>query len=472
MSALSDLLALLWGAGAVAGVYFGVEILRSRRAEQSIASWLLLIALVPPLGVAAYLVFGARKLRRRAARRSLSSREARDGSPEPLGVLDRIARSHGSPPPTAGNRVALCGTALDAHRAVLELIDGARERIWVASYIFGTDAVALQLVRRLAARAAAGVDVRLLIDAIGSSGVGTPFLAPLYDAGGRVAWFMPVSFLPRPRRYANLRNHRKAIVVDGRAVWTGGMNLAEQYLGPTDVEGRFRDLSFVIEGGAAADYARIFASDWAFATGEDLPLPPVPKPCAARPGAWAGPGPGTGGTAIQVVPTGPDSPGDPLHDVILGLVNQASKRLWIVTPYFIPDGSLLRALLLAVRRGVDVRLVTNLRSDLPLLDFANVPYLRALARVGGRTLRIEQGMVHAKAIVADGEVALAGTANLDQRSLFLNFETMALFHDPADARAIEDWIERLFPLCRDGLPPAGALRQAAEGAVRLFAPIL
>lgn len=463
---LITLLGWAWGVGALLCLWFAVEVLRSRRQEQAMVAWLLLFALTPPLGALLYLGLGSRKLRRQAERKPRPA--GRPAGPETPGGtaindLDHLVQAHGLPAATESNRVAFRGTAATAYDAVLELIGRAEERLWVATYILGADDVAGEVLRRLAQRAAEGVQVRLLIDDVGSKHVRDDALAPLIAAGGRVARFMPISLIPRPRRYANLRNHRKIIVADRRIAWSGGMNLSEAYLGPTPAEFRFRDLSFVVEGPAAEIYAEVFAADWLFAAGEDLRA----ERWAAPPARAAGPG------VVQVVPGGPEFPGDPLHDILLSAAYRAKRRLWIVSPYVVSDAASMKALVVAARRGVDVRLVTHRKSDTPVMDFANIPYLRVLAAAGGEALRLREGiMIHAKALVADDDLAIAGTANLDQRSLFLNFEVMALFHGAEEAQAIAGWIEEQFADCDNELPPFTPVRQVAEGFVRLFAPIL
>ncbi|MCO6418011.1 phospholipase D-like domain-containing protein [Siccirubricoccus sp. KC 17139] len=463
--ALTTLLGTVWGLAVLFCLWFATEVLRSRRQEQAMTAWLLLFALIPPLGALLYLGFGSRKLRQRAARKPRpAGRQGRAVQQVPaISDLDRLIQSHDLPAATGGNAVTLCGTAAGAYETVLGLIARAERSLWVTTYILGTDQVAAEIIRRLAERAAAGVQVRLLIDDVGSQGVRERDLAPLVAAGGRVARFMPMSLIPRPRRYANLRNHRKIIVVDGCLAWSGGMNLSDAYLGPAPVAFRFRDLSFTVEGPAARVYAEVFAADWLFAAGEDLhdALPQEAAPASSEDSG-----------VVQVVPAGPEREGDPIHDLLLAVAHRAERRLWIVTPYFVPDTATLKALVVAARRGVDVRLVTNRRSDSRLMDFASTPYLRALAGAGARTLRLRDGMLHAKAVVADDGPALVGTANLDQRSLFLNFEIMALFHGPEEARAVAAWLEPLAAECGSELPRPRPIRQMAEGFIRLFAPVL
>lgn len=460
---LSDIVAIVWAVGFAACALFALEVLRSSRSEQSIAAWILLFLLVPPLGAVLYPVLGHSKLRRQARRKKLPHMAARPPGSAPIDLYDAIVRSHGLPPAFAGNQVKFCGTGTSACTTLCDLIAGAERSLWVSMYILGNDRIGEDIVRRLAARAAAGVEVRLLIDDLGSADArGAPFLAALAAAGGAVARFMPISVVPKWRRYANMRNHRKIVVADARRAWSGGMNLAEQYLGEATVPGFFHDLSFVIDGPAAGVYARIFAADWEFATGEKLAVAEEMAHVATSAGRGV----------VQVVPAGPEVDGESVYDLILTMVNRAERRLWVASPYFIPDVGLLRAFRLAARRGVDVRILTDYASDLKLIDFAGIPYLRALAAVGGRVLRFREGMIHAKALVMDDRLALAGTTNLDQRSLFLNFEVMALFYDPDDARQIARWIEGFFDRCTEELPRATFARQVAEGAVRLFAPVL
>ncbi len=459
-----DIIAVIWAASLVTCLAFALEILRSPRPEQSIAAWLLLFLFVAPFGAALYLLLGRRKIRSRSERKP-PPHLANLGSQDtvPIGLFDSLIRSYGLSPAAEGNKVTFCGTGESAYAAIVDLIEGAESSLWVSTYILSDDSIGREIVRRLAARAEAGVQVRLLVDYIGSPDArdGT-LIAPLKAAGGAVLRFMPVTLVPRSQHYSNLRNHRKMVLADQRRVWSGGMNLSKLYLGSPSQEGFFHDLSFVIDGSAAAVYARIFAGDWAFCAGEDLPIVEAEFRTAR----------GTGTGVVQVVPAGPEIKGDAVYDVILTMVHRAERRLWVVSPYFVPDVGLIRAFILAARRGVDVRFLTDFKSDVALLDFASISYLRVLASAGGRVLRLKGGMVHAKALVMDDDLAMAGTTNLDQRSLFLNFEVMALFYGRDETAAIADWMESFFSRCTEDLPPATPTRQVAEGIVRLFAPVL
>lgn len=459
-----DIIAAIWAASFIVCLTFALEILRSQRPEQSIAAWLLLFLFMAPLGVALYLLLGRRKIRLRSERKPpppLANLGSHDTAP--ISLFDVLIRSYGLPPAAEANKVTFHGTGASAYAAILDLIEAAETSLWLSTYILSDDSIGREIIRRLSARAKAGVQVRLLVDYIGSPDARDGRLsAPLEAAGGAVLRFMPVTLFPRSQHYSNLRNHRKMVLADQRRVWSGGMNLSELYLGSPSRQGFFHDLSFVIDGPAAAVYARIFAGDWAFCAEEDLAIAQSNFRTARAAGAGV----------VQVVPAGPEFRGDAVYDVILTMVHRAERRLWVVSPYFVPDVGLIRAFVLAARRGVDVRFLTDFASDVALLDFASVSYLRALASAGGRVLRFKDGLIHAKALVVDDDLALAGTTNLDQRSLFLNFEVMTLFYGRQETVIIADWMQSFFARCTEELPPVTPTRQVAEGIIRLFAPVL
>jgi cardiolipin synthase len=345
-------------------------------------------------------------------------------------------------------------------RYLVALIAGARTSLDVSLFIVGHDEVGGELVRLLAERARAGVRVRLLVDALGSLRTRGRFLDPLRQAGGRVGVFMPMLPL-RPGRRANLRNHRKLAVADGCRAWAGGMNVAHEYLGPDAFPARWIDLAVGLQGPVVADLLRVFASDWAFATREVLE-PPADTP----------PVPGAG-AAVQAVPCGPDVPLDPLSDALFSLVSQARRRVCIVTPYFVPDDALQRALVLQARMGRDVLVLLPARSNHGLADVARRPFVRELVAAGGRMLLVQDHMVHAKFILVDDGPLLLGSANVDLRSLYLNFELGLLVDDPATLARAEVWLAGLqrMSLPADGTPP-GLSRAWLEDGARLLAPML
>jgi cardiolipin synthase len=433
------------------------NIVREQRTPGSTFAWLLAITLVPYVGVPLYLIFGGRKLKRQASRKALLYAPGPSALREGASDLERMLVGLGAPPARNGNRFQLLTTGETAFAAVIDTIDRAERTIEISTLILAGDEVGAAVLERLEARARAGVEVRLLIDAFFSLRSDRRRLAALRRAGGRVAWFMPVVHIPF-RGHANLRLHRKAVIADQRTAIVGGMNLAREYMGPTPYPGRWRDLSMRISGPVVDDIAAIFCSDWAFAAGETLPI--VASPPADRAGEWA-----------QVVGSGPDVASDLIYDAILSGVFAAKERLWIATPYFIPDEALARALALAARRGVDVRVLLPARSNHRMADFAGASYLRQIAAAGAHVLRYLPGMLHAKLVLIDESVAVLGSANMDMRSLFLDYEIALFCSSPGEIDALANWFESLAP-STEGLPPAGRARTMIENVARLVGPLV
>lgn len=466
---LSELLTVL---GFVLALVLLAHILRSNRPPQSTIAWLLSIVLLPYLGVPLYLLLGGRKMRRLALRKQkLYTRDLGDRVPR-VGVdAERILRSFGVPPSTPGNRLRLITDGVEAHDELLRLIDLAARSIHVTTYLLSNDGVGQAIVARLARKASEGVEVRVLLDAVGSWRLPRATKAPLEAAGGRFASFMPVFHIPFRSR-SNLRNHRKLVVVDGKVAMTGGMNLGTEYLGPTPDPKRWKDLLLVVEGPAVTDLQELFWWDWCFATSE--PPPDLANELSPRAltGPWLWPGTENEPTPVQVVASGPDVEGDALYESLITLLFSAKRRVWVVTPYFVPDEILAKALDMAARRGVDVRIMVPNRSNHRSADLARVGYLRQIHQAGGKILRYRLGMLHAKAILIDDETAVVGSANMDMRSLFLNYEVALFLYSRERTLELERWFEGLSAHCRPGLSRPNWLRELAENVVRLLSPLL
>jgi cardiolipin synthase len=436
-------------AGFVLAATFAVVIIRERRPPASAMAWLLAVAIAPWLGVPLYLALGGRKMLRRTREKPGLSLDA--GAVVPTDPLARILAGAGAGPPTGGNAIRWHATGEEAYARIAEAIDGAARTIRVATFVLGTDEVGRTLVDKLCARARAGVDVCVLVDGLLARRA-RRLLGELRAAGARTAVFLPLIKLPLRGR-SNLRNHRKIVLVDGALAILGGRNLADEYLGPTPRTDRWRDLSFELEGPAVARVDEVFRADWRYATGADLP------PTAA-------PGP-RGDEQVNIVPSGPDVRGDPVYEALLHVCFTAEKRLWIATPYFAPDQALERGLELAARRGVDVRLLVPARSNHMLADIVTRGFLASLGRRGVTILRYTPGMMHAKLVLAD-EIVIAGSANLDMRSLFLDFELCVVTRDGDSAAAIERFYRELATAC-DTKP---APRRWRDDVGRLLAPLV
>jgi len=455
--------------GFLLAVVFFAHLIRRKRSPGSTIAWLLAVVLVPYVGVPLYIMFGGRKLKRMAARKR------RVYAPKPsqkAGAIDvdtrRLLESHGVPPASHGNRVAIVETGEEAYVRLVEMIEGARSSVFITTYVLDADEVGRALIDLLARKAREGVTIRLLLDDAGSWRLPRRTLAPLVEAGARVAHFMPMFHNPLRGR-ANLRNHRKIVVVDRRFGFVGGMNLTTQYIGPLPDPRRWRDLAVFVEGPAVDDLEWLFRSDWRFATKEELAAPP-PREWPNLDGGPESESPG--GATVQVVASGPDVEGDPLYESLLSLIFFARERIWIVTPYFVPDDMLARALTLAVRRGVDVRLIVPYRSNHPIVDLARESYIRELHEAGARVLLYRPTMLHAKTVIFDDRLAVIGSPNMDNRSFFLNYEVALYIFSPDRVIETARWAKRLMAGSTRYEPKRGGVREIAENVLRLFSPLL
>ncbi len=443
------------------------HLLRQQRSPSSTIAWLLVILLLPYLGVPLYLMFGGRKMRRMAQKKAkvyASEPPVEVDAEVPGGAIEKILHSFGIPSATTGNHIELIASGEDAFDILTRSIEGATRSIAITTYILGTDKVGRSLVRLLTRRASEGVAVYLLVDAVGSWRTRRRFVAPLVAAGARVAFFMPVIHIPFRGR-ANLRNHRKIVVIDDRFAIIGGMNLSGDYMGPTPDPRRWRDLSLSIEGPGVTDLADLFRSDWKFATGQEL----TPSERAAGLNIRDVQSPTA--CPAQVVASGPDVAGDPLYETLLSALFAAERRIWIVTPYFVPDEMLARALELAARRGIDLRLIVPQHSNHLTADLARVGFLRQIHNAGGHILLYLPGMLHAKAVLID-DVAIIGSANMDMRSLFLNYEVALFLYGENEVEQIATWSLDVMAHTKVGLPKQGWTAEMAENVVRLLAPLL
>lgn len=416
---------------------FAASVLRQRRPTGSAAAWLLLIFLVPYLGIPLYLSFGGRKVAQRAHRKAL------------LRASQPLVSSSGPP-----SRVEWLVEGVQAYQVFLEQIQRAQRSIAIQTFLLGNDATGRGVVDALIARLQAGVSVDLLLDDLLAHGAPKDSLSRLLAAGGRVARFMPLLHVPFRGR-ANLRNHRKIAVFDSERAIVGGMNLGRDYMGP-EPELRFRDLSVLIDGPAVESLENVFHADFAFASGQ-----PAPEDVAV---------PATGDT--HVVPSGPDAPEDAIYDALLNALFRAERRFWVATPYFVPDEGLSRALEIAVRRGVDVRVVVPRKSNHGLADLAAAPSLRELQAAGGAVHRYVPGMLHAKAVLVDDSLAVVGSANFDMRSLFLDYEIALFFRGASEVGQLARWFEETMRDTQIGAPRSGRVKAQLEQVCRMLAPLI
>jgi cardiolipin synthase A/B len=457
---LSHLVAVLT---AIASVVVTIHLLGTRRTPQSLLAWLLAVVFMPFVAIPLYLLLGVRKTRPRGKLESPAFAPVQAGgaiaAPQ-AAALQRVLTSAGLAPVRWGNRFELLADGQLAYASLLERIRSARRSIHFSFFILGDDATGRSLVEALAERARAGIEVRVILDAVGSARARHPAARLLAKSGGILRAFMPLLHVPL-RRSSNLRSHRKLAIFDGEAVLTGGMNLALEYMGPTPLPERWRDIAGVVTGPVARDAEALFASDWVFCGGhaEELTLPP------------AGEGPWASSTPIQLVASGPDVREDALYDALVTALFSATQRAVVVTPYYVPDDTLQRAVLLAARRGVPTKIIVPAHSNHMLADFARSGLIRELRRAGVEVLAYTKGMLHAKAMVVDDHFAYLGSPNFDVRSLYLNFEDALFFYGAPEVQRIAAWIEALESECvADLFDRIRAERWLLERIARLASP--
>ncbi|MGR4867330.1 phospholipase D-like domain-containing protein [Variovorax sp. LARHSF232] len=392
---------------------------RQQRAPTTAIAWVMALVLLPYVMLPIYLLFGQRKLRPAGSPRPPRSSPASHWAAE-------LIESFGLAPPSPCD-IRMHADGTDARAALWEVIEGARERLDVGTFIIGTDAFGQDVLSRLVRRAREGVKVRVLLDGFGALSLPRRHFEQLREAGGDVAVFRPL-FSLRHTGPRNLRNHRKLAIADDQWLWSGGRNLAGEYFcGNEHYPQPWLDLSFDLRGNVAAAAARQFSHDWASVRKRK----PRSIPDLAQP---------RGGNLAQFLPSGPDQTEDTALALLIDASFRAQHRLLAITPYFVPGDGLRDALRLAARRGVQVTIAIPQVSNHHLADFVRSRAMRDLARAGV-TFRMLPFMVHAKAVVVDEDLALCGSINLDGRSLLLNHESAVVFYDPKEIDWLAHWIE-------------------------------
>lgn len=400
-----------------------------RRPPASTLAWILVLALLPVVGLPIYLLAGPRRLKRRRHRMTLARNRlgpaleawgrARGADLSAAEQLMRLLTRLTGTPPEAAEELTLLPGGDQALDAIVAAVASARHHVHLEYYIFRPDRSGARLRDALAAAAARGVTVKLLVDAAGSASLSRAFLRPLLAAGGRVAFFGRVVHARLGQWVGNFRTHRKIAVVDGSVGFTGGVNVTDDESRAVRGAAAYRDTHLRLRGAAVHGLQAAFLEDWFYTLrAEGLP------PGRLDLDAWFPPAPG-GGTPVQIVASGPDQEQPAVAALFQAALAGARERAWITTPYLVPDEPLLAALRGAALRGVDVRILVPARSDSSVVDAAGRTFHDALLRAGVRLFHHGPAMVHAKTWVVDRSLALVGTANLDPRSLSLNFEVVA-----------------------------------------------
>ena len=452
-----------------------------KRDVRAAIGWTGLIWLSPFVGAVLYTVLGVNRLQRKAGRLrrrplflppdssgvvSLSQQESGAMLPQgdPFATLARMVDGITRQPLTDGNRIVPLVNGEEAYPAMLEAIESASVSIAMVSYIFDYDVAGKMFVEALVRAVGRGVDVRVLIDGVGAK-YGKPKVTKvLAGRGVRVATFLD-TWVPAQMTYMNMRNHRKILVTDGRVGFTGGMNIREGSLLELDPAHPIQDLHFRIEGPVVRELLDSFAEDWLFTTGERL-----------EDDSWRPPLESVGTSLARGIPDGPDENFETHRWTFLGAIAQARERIEILTPYFIPDQTLITALNTAAMRGVHVEVMIPEKNNLRFAQWASTAGLWQLL-IRGVDVRLTQPPFdHTKLLVVDRHWVMFGSTNWDARSLRLNFEFNVECYDPQLAGAVEPLIDAKRKTARpvtlaevNGRPLPVRLR---DGVARLFSPYL
>ena len=405
--------------------------LHLRRHPSAAIAWVVALVLLPYVTLPIYLMFGIRKVKgyqppvRRDELRSLIFHS------DALGArTQQLAATMALPAASTYHQLNIHENGTQALQALRQMIDGATRTIDLCTFIFARDGLGNEIAESLKRRAREGVQVRLLVDGIGAYLGGRADFTSLEGAGLQVALFVP-PLRSTLRGRTNLRNHRKMVITDSERFWCGGRNLATEYFEGEATSTPWIDLSFDLQGDLARQARRQFEQDWAFANGT---TPHETRPSINREFP-------ANSVLGQLIASGPDQTDDTLYTLLISSFFVSRKRILLVTPYFVPNTTLLMSLTLAARRGVKVDLLMPKKSNHRLADLARHRALRELTAAGARVWFLPH-MIHAKAVVVDDELAFAGTANLDERSLFLNYELMVSFYEPSAVKRFAQWIER------------------------------
>lgn len=460
-------------------IFAVVIVFFERKSPTATLAWLMVLFLLPGIGFILYLFLGQNFTRKKMF--SLKEQEDKrlmklfeeqkaalistdlqypDPAKRPYRNMVRMLLTGNRAFITLDNEAAIYTRGEDKFEALLSAIADAQHHIHMEYFILNNDDLGRKVVDALARKAREGVEVRLLVDAMGTRwGVGLKkVFAELTDAGGRIAEFFPSLYR------VNYRNHRKIAVIDGRVGFIGGFNIGDEYLGKGPL-GNWRDEALKLTGSGVSTLQLRFMLDWNYASGEGLGFDPAYYPRPEQ----------TGDVRIQIVSGGPDTRWNPVKEGYIKLINNALESVYIQTPYFVPGDSVFDAMRMAALSGVDVRLMLPCKPDHPFIYWASLSFAGDLLEAGVRVYTYDDGFIHAKTIVVDGVAGSVGSANWDARSFELNFESNAFFYDEALGAEMKAIFEHDLAVCteitRERYAQRPAWMKIKEGVSRLFSPL-
>lgn len=447
-----------------------------KRDPRSAIGWVGITLTLPLFGALLYWVLGVNRVERKAVSWLAAGRRLTDvhrtaesvalplsERNEHLVTLRRLSDTVTLRSLVGGNRVTPLVDGEQAYPEMLALIDGAKHSVHLASYIFEGDTIGTRFAEALARAGARGVEVRVIVDALGEKYSFPPIRRMLRNARNvHVARFLPL----RQGTYFNLRNHRKVLIADGRVAVTGGMNIRDGHLvRSARLRDAVADLQFRVAGPVVADLQRIFLEDWFFVTGRFVESESLFPPLEPE-----------GSAVARAIGDGPDIPMRKIHWILLGALGAARREVKIMTPYFIPDRPLLAAMGTAAMRGVEVSLLLPGMNNIPYIHWATRAYLWELLQLGIRVSWQPPPFVHSKLYLVDGAWSLVGSPNLDPRSLRLNFELALELWDESLGEGLtkhfDDAWARSTPATLAALDARRMPARLRDGIAKLLSPYL
>ncbi len=414
----------------VLGVPAAIHATMTKEEVRAAIGWVGVIMLSPVVGPLIYAVGGVNRVRRKTlnlsregllaagwhhmAEYDVSNDHVETAYGGALAAMQRLGDAVGRCKLTSGNRITLLSTGDEAYAAMLAAIDAAERSILMETYIFDRDGAGKRFVAALSAAVARGVEVRVLIDAVGARYSIPSIVSELQRANVPTEVFNGNIVMGLRLPYANLRTHRKILIVDGSVAFTGGLNIRAGFCTEFSGEAVALDTHFRLTGPVVSDLFRIACEDWRFSGGDDLAgeawqiAPPPDAPDS--------------GMLARVVPSGPDKSLETNHRMLMGAVSVAKRRIRIMSPYFLPDRELISAIVTAARRGVKIDIVVPSANNLKLVDLAMTAQFDQLLKYGCRIWRASGAFNHSKLTVVDEAWSYIGSSNIDPRSLRLNFE--------------------------------------------------
>jgi len=458
------------------------SLMMSRRAPASTLAWMFAFIALPVVSGLYYLVFGPRRLHRRRIRygrargrlaggtsghmRKLEMPNRPQLTPD-ASALAAVARRLGQGEPTFASAVQVLDDGDATMHALADAIGAATHHVHMEYYIWEPDSIGTRFRDLLVDARQRGVEVRVLVDAVGSGALNARFWEPLTSAGGEVRTFNRLHLSFAGLHFANFRTHRKIAICDGNVGLLGGVNLHEPACQTGAGLAAWRDAHVRIDGEPVWRLQQLFLENWAYCGSFDATEDKMARyfPLSMQEGK---------GLPTQIVASGPDDDNAPLHAFLLAAMSTARTRIWIETPYLIPDEPLETAMRIAELRGVDVHVIVPKEGDSKLVTAASHTYCESLRKAGIKIFEYGPPMLHAKTVVVDSTVALIGTANMDNRSFRLNFEVAAAFYD----EEVIGHLARRFGTDREASNPFSARRRPdklqlfLESVARLTSPVL